>query len=697
MKTDVIYRYLYYPNKQNVNLVYFFDNEIKNDALNNPESCLWLLFPVQKLYFTNKVLGTYNLDNAQVITLINKKFNSSYMIEPILEKLKQEIYEFELVDNKYIGSKNGKLLITLDAFAFMCVLCQEYFYLNYLNLKYFGVCLVYCAIQLGILTSTTIKQEEEIENNNKLFKIIPEYFASTELKIQKKVITSCIERKNILITGTTGVGKTKIIPKLIYLFNLYFIGYNNIDFKKIESIYDLKIFYKTTYIIAPKKILIKAIAKNIYTDLGFKSIKGSPVKISYKREIGDSSVNDDINYSYKKFRTPLIAAIGTLALRSIDDAETIMIDEIHEHSEESDIIALVAKKLKKQLVLISATIDTELAHIKTLFPNIVHIHIEGETRFKIDSFVLNDENEVFDIIDKEKKNKEAILWFLPTKAKITSTQYKVESNMKNIKCFPLYSLVYQEYLKKGINITDEIENNELPSLVLSTNLAESSITIKNASVVIDSGEVYVKKFYDGSVETINEQMSLQRKGRVGRVASGKYYYYGKPFTNINKLDYTFLYKYILCNLYFNLPIDSFFLNPTDMSRVKKSIDYLKKKHIDIEQNYEQVFYIVQNEFCSLFEYVYLYMNCSHLELNVLRELDKSLGDKYEINRLFSKYKPAIIKFAKMMNLELSSAYGAKYVLDYHFEDMPAFHVSFIKNKPKTKQMFLIYPGIGLVI
>lgn len=105
----------------------------------------------------------------------------------------------------------------------------------------------------------------------------------------------------------------------------------------------------------------------------------------------------------------------------------------------------------------------------------------------------------------------------------------------------------------------EITTNYTTIIIVATNIAEASITIKNLSFVIDTG--YVKSIPFDIVTNKNEikiipitnMNRLQRKGRVGRVADGTIYYtYSKQFLdlvepnyNIRTTDFTiYLFKFL---------------------------------------------------------------------------------------------------------------------------------------------------------
>jgi hypothetical protein len=78
--------------------------------------------------------------------------------------------------------------------------------------------------------------------------------------------------------------------------------------------------------------------------------------------------------------------------------------------------------------------------------------------------------------------------------------------------------------------TDVPEGTYNRAIIVATNVAEASLTIENLKFVIDNGFAKVNQYNDATdeqqliEESISEASRKQRKGRVGRVASGTVYY-----------------------------------------------------------------------------------------------------------------------------------------------------------------------------
>ena len=87
-------------------------------------------------------------------------------------------------------------------------------------------------------------------------------------------------------------------------------------------------------------------------------------------------------------------------------------------------------------------------------------------------------------------------------------------------------------------------NNYKRAIIVSTNIAEASLTIPRLTFVIDNGYAKINKYYERfninilEVDLISESSRLQRKGRVGRLSDGQVFFlYKKDERKIVKPKY----------------------------------------------------------------------------------------------------------------------------------------------------------------
>ncbi|XP_041108104.1 putative ATP-dependent RNA helicase DHX57 [Polyodon spathula] len=123
----------------------------------------------------------------------------------------------------------------------------------------------------------------------------------------------------------------------------------------------------------------------------------------------------------------------------------------------------------------------------------------------------------------------AVLVFMPGLAEIKMLYEQLQSNRlfngrRNARCaiYPLHSSLSSEEQQAVFNRPPE----GVTKIIISTNIAETSVTIDDVVYVIDSGKMKEKR-YDASksMESLEDSWvsranALQRRGRAGRVASG---------------------------------------------------------------------------------------------------------------------------------------------------------------------------------
>lgn len=271
----------------------------------------------------------------------------------------------------------------------------------------------------------------------------------------------------------------------------------------------------------------------------------------------------------------------------------VVIDEVHERSIDTDLIVILLKNVMKKvknmkIVLMSATVSVEI--FQKYFKNLGQCHIEGRT-FPITEYFLDDiipmidfkinrgfnsrydQDDVYDdddddsqngsgvskrnndqyvspsldshffksgqinydlisktvqYVDKKlfsEKNDGSIIVFLPGVAEIDKCCRNLRSlGGGEFVVLPLHSALSPDEQKKVFN---KYKNKR--KIVVATNIAETSITIDDCVVTIDTGRAK-SMFYSAKDNTtrlvenfISKAESKQRKGRAGRVRSGYSY------------------------------------------------------------------------------------------------------------------------------------------------------------------------------
>lgn len=161
----------------------------------------------------------------------------------------------------------------------------------------------------------------------------------------------------------------------------------------------------------------------------------------------------------------------------------------------------------------------------------------------------------------------------------------LDEDMRNFitnidKTLPNYTRVKEDVLKNPDQVTRSVPKGTYKrAIIIATNVAEASITIKSLRYVIDIGYAKVDIFDPidqiQKLKTleISKSSSEQRKGRVGRVAPGEVYYlYSEEKIQNNKT----MYKIATSNIT-DLIVDLIKMEPNDTSIINNINDI---NHID---------------------------------------------------------------------------------------------------------------------
>ena len=222
------------------------------------------------------------------------------------------------------------------------------------------------------------------------------------------------------------------------------------------------------------------------------------------------------------------------------DTSIILFDEFHERNLLSDVSLALVKRLQEttlsdlKFIVMSATLDVEsitdyLSTDGRLCPSLVS---EG-TLFPVAVQYLDvrDERPVSDqaadAVEQIVNSGEPgdILVFMPGMAEINSTigAIRAARTIEKLALLPLHGDLPAEDQDLAF------EPNPMRKIVVSTNVAETSVTIDGVRHVVDSGLARVAR-YDAErgigtlmLEPISQSSADQRRGRAGRTAPGTCY------------------------------------------------------------------------------------------------------------------------------------------------------------------------------
>ncbi len=214
--------------------------------------------------------------------------------------------------------------------------------------------------------------------------------------------------------------------------------------------------------------------------------------------------------------------------------DVLMVDEAHERSLNIDFILGLLKNILKfrpefKIIISSATINAEI--FSTYFSDAPVVHIETQT-FPVQMnysppAVEDDEvrvEKIVEIVAKSYGQGGDILVFLPGEKMIKEVSARLiyQPYAQDLHMVPLYGRLSSEEQER---VFDPAPLGKT-KVVLSTNIAETSVTIDGITVVIDSGLAKInhynpRTFTSSLVESkISRASANQRKGRAGRTQPG---------------------------------------------------------------------------------------------------------------------------------------------------------------------------------
>ncbi len=225
--------------------------------------------------------------------------------------------------------------------------------------------------------------------------------------------------------------------------------------------------------------------------------------------------------------------------QSLENVSMIIFDEFHERSIHTDLslaLTLQVQELLRddlKILIMSATLHS--SEISNLMGDIPIVTSKGRT-FEVEDIYLKINikqpdiktinSVIFNIIQGSIKTDSGdILVFLSGTKEIKNLQKQLQDKLTNsdILILPLYSALPKNEQDKAIL------PNSKRKIILSTNIAQTSLTIEGVKVVIDSGLEKLSRYnYSNGMDHlelsfISKDSAIQRGGRAGRLSNGKCY------------------------------------------------------------------------------------------------------------------------------------------------------------------------------
>ena len=308
----------------------------------------------------------------------------------------------------------------------------------------------------------------------------------------------------LVLTAETAAGKSTAVPQAI-----------------------LKAFPQSVIMLEPRRLAVLSIANRIAEALGEKVGQ----TVGYRMHL-ESKIS-------KETRLEIITeAILTRKLQSdpsLEGISVVIIDEFHERSIHADLALAFLKEAMElrddlYVIVMSATIETEKvaeylgskeqpAPVMKIPGRQFPVEIEYSGKISVSSAIITTLRSI-------KDKKQTILAFLPGIADIRRCKAELEKigfPNENTELMILHSSITLDEQKKVLSPLKE----GVTRIILSSAIAETSLTVPGVKTVIDSGLSRINRMNIslGMEHLVTENESMfsaeQRAGRAGRLGPGK--------------------------------------------------------------------------------------------------------------------------------------------------------------------------------
>src|SRR5688572_2527233 len=326
-------------------------------------------------------------------------------------------------------------------------------------------------------------------------------------ELEDRLIASVREQGRLIVQAPTGSGKSTQVPQMLLNHGLLGAG--------------------EVVVLQPRRLAARMLAKRVAEEVGtaLGDVVGYQIRL-------DSRVSKATRIRFVTEGILLRQMSFDPTLRGIS---AIVFDEFHERHLYGDISLARALQIQQsqrpdlKLVVMSATLDA--VQLKNYLAPCEVLTSQGRT-FPVQVEYLTkavdfEHDPVWAVAARECERVAAkttgdILVFMPGAYEISRTVQDVQGShgLRGFICFPLHGELPPEQQDRAV------ARYETRKIIVSTNVAETSLTIDGVTAVVDCGLARVARFdpHRGIntllVEKISVASSDQRAGRAGRTAPG---------------------------------------------------------------------------------------------------------------------------------------------------------------------------------
>ena len=304
-------------------------------------------------------------------------------------------------------------------------------------------------------------------------------------EFREKITTAIRENPVVVVTAETGAGKSTQVPQYL-----------------LEEGYDL-------VVTQPRRLAARTVATRVAEEREEKLGETVGYRTAVSRQ--DSSNTKCL------FCTDGLALVRELMGQN---RGVLVLDEVHEWNENMEVLVAwtkrqIQEKQNFKVVIMSATLEAE--KLAAYFNGAPVISVPGRTYPVKERPAGNRlENDVADLLSEGRN----VLVFEPGKGEIRATISTLKEMEVKAEILPLHGQLQPEEQKRCFRSYGR------PKCVISTNVAQTSVTIADIDAVVDSGMERRVELVDGVeglyLKPISYADATQRKGRAGRTRKGIY-------------------------------------------------------------------------------------------------------------------------------------------------------------------------------
>lgn len=306
-------------------------------------------------------------------------------------------------------------------------------------------------------------------------------------KYKERIVEAVKTHAFTIICAETGAGKSTQVPQF------------------------LSSIVNQVVVTEPRVMAAKTLAQRVAEEMNVSVGEDVGYRTAY-----DSCCSENTKIMYC---TDGLQLIQTIFNNDNDEEKVLIIDEVHEWNLNIETLIAWARymygKWNTKVVIMSATLDT-IKLMGFLGEDLDVLNVPG-TLYDVEMEERPSDDLIYTILESIECEKNTLV-FVPGKREI----YNVMDELKKTDAvvLPLHGEMEWDEQKKCL------ETYSKPKVIVTTNVAQTSLTIPDIEVVVDTGTARVSTAKDGVQGLFLEEISIadivQRKGRAGRTQAGRY-------------------------------------------------------------------------------------------------------------------------------------------------------------------------------